>query len=157
MTYLPAISFARHLLIMSALLWMVSACGGPEAAREEERLEDISSADSAGIARVWDEARRQGIDFRGIGQEPGWLLEIREEESIRFAYDYAQREVTMPYVEPVSHDGATLYATSANGQELLVTVRNEPCQDVMSGERFEAKVQVQLDSTTYNGCGRSLR
>ena len=32
----------------------------------------------------WDEARLMGSDFRAIGQEPGWTLDLAEARGIRF-------------------------------------------------------------------------
>ena len=41
---------------------------------------------------IWEDAKLSGVDFRAVGNEPGWVLEIRDSESIRFEYDYGQSE-----------------------------------------------------------------
>lgn len=105
----------------------------------------------------WAEARRRGVDFRAVGQEPGWHLEIREGERIRFVYDYGEREVVTPAREPVEKEGYTVYHAETKAHDITVTIADEPCTDTMSGERFEAAARVRLDGRTYRGCGRFLR
>ena len=102
----------------------------------------------------WQEARRRGIDFRAVGQEPGWLLEIDHEGSLRLAYDYAQRSVTAPTPAPATTSATTTYRATPDGHDLSVVIERRPCQDVMSGEPFPASVSVTIDGRTLHGCGR---
>lgn len=105
---------------------------------------------------AWEEARRHGVDFRAVGQEPGWHLEIREGERIRFVYAYGEREAVVPAPEPIQADGRTVYRAQTEAHDLTATITDEPCTDAMSGERFPATVTVTLDGQTYRGCGRPL-
>ena len=125
------------------------ACG------QQERQRQVVHPD----ASVWEEARRRDVDFRAVGQEPGWLLEIHERDFIRFAYDYARRETIAHASMPETDEeaGERVYRTTADGDSLIVRIVTEPCTDTMSGESFEARVSVTYDDTTYDGCGRSLR
>ena len=97
------------------------------------------------------------LDFRAIGQEPGWLLELAEGAPIRFAYNYAQDEAVVPYVEATTNaDGHTVYHSTTPAHDLRITIADERCQDIMSGEEFPATVTVEHHGETYHGCGRPM-
>jgi putative lipoprotein len=99
-----------------------------------------------------------GVDFEAIGQEPGWMLTIRDGDRIAFEYDYGTRSVVAP--APVAERdtfGRTVYRAQIEAHDLTVTVSPEACADIMSGERYESTVIIRLDGDTYRGCGRSLR
>lgn len=106
----------------------------------------------------WQAARLRGVDFRGLGQEPGWLLEIFYNDSIVFLADYGTRRFVGSTPEPRVHgDGdTTRYVTRAGTHRLEVTIARDSCTDIMSGFRFPATVAVTLDSARYQGCGREL-
>jgi uncharacterized membrane protein len=140
------------------------ACAEPQQsdrAADETAADSIDSSIRRGIsdgadtprASVWDRAWESGVDFRAVGQEPGWLLEIFEGERIRFAYDYGQHEVEAPAPEPAVDEQArrTIYDAANEDHDLTIIITMEPCQDVMSGESFD-----EFDGTTYSGCGREL-
>jgi putative lipoprotein len=102
-------------------------------------------------ASVWREARRRGVVFRGIGQEPGWHLEVRA-DSLRFVGDYGQRTVRVPR-SSVTVDRTT-DRTVYRADSLDVVIDAEACTDVMSGAFFERTVTVRVEGDTYRGCGR---
>lgn len=106
---------------------------------------------------VWEDAKLRGVDFRGVGNEPGWLLEI-EPERLVFVYDYGTRRVEVPRPDPATDRDAdrTVYATEAEAWPFTITLSGEECRDVMSGEAFETTVQVVWGPRTFDGCGRSL-
>jgi uncharacterized membrane protein len=92
--------------------------------------------------------------FRGVGQEPGWTVEVRA-DSLRFVGDYGQWTLSVPR-SAVAVDSAaerTVYRTD----RLEVVVVPDACRDVMSGEPFSHTVTVTVDGDTYRGCGRVLR
>jgi uncharacterized membrane protein len=105
----------------------------------------------------WDQARAAGVDFRGIGQEPGWMIDIYQQDRILLLLDYGQTLTEFSLPSPTSpQDGVTRYETEANGKTLVVTIRRFPCQDAMSGEAFPSTVEVIVGDRTLNGCGRSV-
>jgi uncharacterized membrane protein len=105
----------------------------------------------------WEDARRRGIDFRAIGQEPGWLLEIDAGKSMYLLADYGEKKVTTLAPAPTRDStGATTYAASADGHHLTVVIRERACQDAMSGEEMTHEATVTLDGREYRGCGRQL-
>ena len=106
----------------------------------------------------WEAAMMRGIDFRAVGQEPGWVVELDEGEWLRYAGDYGATTLyaERPVAEPLpGGDGAT-YRVQDGGRELAVTIREAPCLDAMSGESFSHTVAVRLDGAERSGCGKPL-
>jgi uncharacterized membrane protein len=107
---------------------------------------------------IWEHAKLSGVDFRGVGNEPGWVLEIRNSDSIRFSYDYGERVVEVPAPQPESD--AVARASTWIGQSdtgpLVVTVEGQTCNDTMSDHNFESTVSVRLGDREFRGCGRAL-
>ena len=109
-----------------------------------------------GPESVFEDAKLRGIDFRAVGNEPGWSLEIGAEETA-FETNYGEDTYRFPTPEPrVEPDGRTVYHFRHNGHELVVTIERKACADDMSGKEFEATVHVVLDGKEENGCGRAL-
>lgn len=105
----------------------------------------------------WADARVRGAVFRGVGQEPGWQLEIHPERIV-LIYQYGERRAVVP------NAGAQLdpdrpvrrWQVVTEAHELSVAVENRACTDIMSGDIFPATVLVTLDGRDYSGCGRDL-
>jgi uncharacterized membrane protein len=105
----------------------------------------------------WETARAQGVDFRAVGQEPGWLLDIHTADRMVLVWDYGSNRLETPRGEPASpQEGATRYEGQSGGHTLIVTIRRTPCQDAMSGQPYPSTVEVVIDGRTLNGCGRSV-
>lgn len=112
---------------------------------------------NAQAAPTWERARAAGVDFRAIGQEPGWLLDIYTQDRIVLEWDYGEQRAEFPLTEPTYPlEGAARYETQSNGHMLAVIIRRFPCQDAMSGEAFPASVEVSIDGRTLQGCGRTV-
>lgn len=130
---------------------------------EETRLElgDSTAASCTLLPKgdVWERARLRGVEFRAIGQEPGWVLEIDPERWIRLATDYGRADayvpVPVPNADPVT--GATTYHAVTEAHELRVVLEEKPCRDVMSGEAFPTVVTLHLNERRFSGCGMRLR
>jgi putative lipoprotein len=137
----------------AALLLAAAACGAqPQSTKPAGDVEGRPSARDP-----WQDARERGVDFRALGQEPGWFLEIDDGRSMRLVYDYAEREATRPGPTPTIEQGKTTYAAATGSHRLIVVIDDRPCQDVMSGEPFPSTVTVTIDGRELRGCGRSLR
>ena len=109
------------------------------------------------LATPWREARERGIDFRAVGQEPGWFIEIDHERSIRLVWDYMEREATMPAVQPVTAQGRATYVATNGTQRLNVVIDDRGCNDVMSGDPYPNTVIVTIDGRELRGCGQFLK
>jgi putative lipoprotein len=103
---------------------------------------------------VWEKAKLDGADFRAVGNEPGWNLEILEGSRIVLIADYGASRVERPLPQPMIDQGAR--TTRWDAGELIVEVIGRPCRDSMSGESFEATVVVTWGKQTLKGCGRAL-
>jgi uncharacterized membrane protein/membrane-bound inhibitor of C-type lysozyme len=108
---------------------------------------------------IWEHAKLNGVDFRAVGNEPGWHLEVSSGlESIVLVADYGESRYEFPFVQPLVDDETcrTEYRTSSGDHELTIVLERAGCHDSMSGEEFETAVTVVLDGTEYRGCGRAL-
>lgn len=106
---------------------------------------------------IWEHAKLSGVDFRAVGNEPGWHVEIAA-DSIRLVTDYGARSRVIPTPEPRTDTitGRTVYRAVTDGDPVEILLELAPCRDTMSGERFETTVAVLLEGRTLRGCGRAL-
>ena len=107
---------------------------------------------------IWEHAKLNGADFRAIGNEPGWHLEIRNQAKIVLVSDYgsSQQEFDLPEAQINTAARTTRYNAHQAGQEIILTISGESCHDSMSGEEFESKVEVVFNGIILRGCGRAL-
>lgn len=97
-------------------------------------------------------------DFRALGQEPGWQLEIRKGAEMRLIYDYGAGTAVTPaarvQIDPTS--GTRTYHAVTEANDLRVVIVPVSCADTMSGRAFAATVSVTLNGRTLRGCGEEL-
>lgn len=145
-------------LILAAVL---GACTAQPAKQEQTppSAEAAATTTESALAQMpaWDGARAAGVDFRAVGQEPGWMIDIYAQDRIVALTDYGQMMIEFPRPEPTYPvEGAMLYEAQGGGHTLSITVRRAPCEDAMSGEAYPSTVDVVIDGRTLNGCGRSV-
>lgn len=129
---------------------------GDDAARLE-RGEAAWSCREDRAASIWEDAKLRGVDFRAVGNEPGWVLEIGPREIV-FEYDYGASRASFPLVEPqVDADARrTLYVLQPDGSA-QIAIEGRRCRDSMADEpAYEASVEVALGTRRFRGCGRAL-
>lgn len=107
-----------------------------------------------GYRAIWERAKLDGADFRAVGNEPGWNLEIRAGNQLLLVTDYGKSRVELPLPEPTLDPDAR--RTRWDAGELVLDVIGRPCRDTMSGEQFETQVLVTWEGQTLRGCGRAL-
>jgi uncharacterized membrane protein len=139
---------------------MTVACEGSEWAAPGGVMIRV---DAGRALTVWDgaffslerDAEAEAVDFRGVGNEPGWIVEVVEGRHIRFRYDYGERQIITPVPERSADDesGAVEYRAASDAGDLEVRIASEPCADDMSGFPFPATVTVMLGERTFRGCG----
>ncbi len=107
---------------------------------------------------IWEDAKLRGVDFRAVGNEPGWNLEISAGGEVVFIGDYGQTEYRFSTSDrSVDQDGRrTTYTVDDGNHEVVIVLEGRRCQDTMSGESFDTTVTVRLDGDSYAGCGRAL-
>jgi uncharacterized membrane protein len=103
------------------------------------------------------EARARGVDFRAIGQEPGWVVELKEDDQITALLDYGATSLVLPTPRvDTAEDGTVTYDTSTDTDHLLLSIRDKICIDSMSGEAHPSTVQLIVNDKSYQGCGNWL-
>ena len=109
-------------------------------------------------ASVWEHAKLSGVDFRGVGNEPGWVLEMRHGDKTRFEYDYGQSEITVftpkPRIDLANR--ASVWEMQSDAGDFVVTIDGTRCDDTMSDHSYESRVTVKLGDRVFPGCGRAL-
>lgn len=108
---------------------------------------------------IWESAKLNGVDFRALGNQTSWILEIVQGSNIIFA-DYLVQIKQYLFTNPDSNidvsTGKTIYTASNDEHSIVITIVGTPCQNTISGETFDFSVTVKLDNKLFNGCGRSL-
>ncbi len=140
-------------LYLTVLLLGLTGCGSQEQDAAQE--DPVKREQELAKSNVWHEAKLRGVAFRAIGQEPGWLLEIKNGEEILVVTNYGQNRNLFPYVDPREDKAArkTVFQVDANSS---VLIEGKPCRDSMSGESFDTTVTVTLGEQVFKGCGRAL-
>jgi uncharacterized membrane protein/membrane-bound inhibitor of C-type lysozyme len=106
----------------------------------------------------WVESGLLGYDFRAVGQEPGWLLEIDNEKGMRIFSDYGETAIEISETPDRVAESSNSWSYTVRGgpEDLRVVIADSTCQDVMSGERFPSAVILTLNGQELSGCGQSL-
>jgi putative lipoprotein len=130
---------------------------GDDAILSRENRPELTLKNNRRLA-VWEHARLTGVDFRAVGQEPGWVLEIRGDGRIVYTGDYGQSRLEFARPEPAESQDPplTTYDCRSPGHRLVIAISPDPCQDTMSGEEFASTVSLSLDGRNLQGCGRAL-
>lgn len=109
----------------------------------------------------WEDARRRGVDFRAVGNEPGWYLEIQRGRQLLFVGDYGALRVSAP--DPLGESSGPagpgrirIYRAVTGDSEVRVEITDESCADTMSGQNLPSRVAVTVNGRTLYGCGSDL-
>jgi heat shock protein HslJ len=85
--------------------------------------------------------------YRAVGQEPGWTL-IIDDRDLTFI-PAGGPPVRQPRPQPIIGIAGEIYQTPRIG----VNIVHAQCTDVMSGQGYSDRVQVDVDGRRFNGCG----
>lgn len=108
-------------------------------------------------AAIWEAAKLNGVDFRAVGNEPGWWLTIDPERVVLVSHYGEQRvEFPVPEAETDVDRLLTRYRSRRAGREIVIELQAVGCRDSMSGEEFPARVSVSIGAERLQGCGRPL-
>ncbi len=121
-------------------------------AGEERR--DCSLADEPS---PWDAAKARNIGFRAVGNEPGWMVEVGQGEApaLHAELDYGARKLDIAHAQPLKN-GTGFQGKTANGSQVELRIDKTPCQDDMSGTKYEATAVLKAGGKDYKGCGAFL-
>lgn len=104
----------------------------------------------------WEDARRRGVDFRAVGNEPGWYVEIRHDSHILYVGDYGNTRVLMTKPVSSTEGEVSIYSASNGRNEVKVEIIDEACTDTMAGDTFASQVTLTYAGKAYHGCGNTL-
>lgn len=106
---------------------------------------------------VWEHAKLRGADYRAVGNEPGWSVEIWPEH-IRYVGDYGSVSYTFERPEPRIDQQArtTVYETADANVSFTMQIRGERCLDTMSDDEYSTAVTIWVDGRELSGCGKAL-
>jgi heat shock protein HslJ len=100
------------------------------------------------------DARARGIDFRAVGQEPAWVVELKDGEKITAVLDYGATTLELPTPSAESAaDGTVTYDASTDTDHLVLGIKRKTCVDAMSGESHASTVDLMVNDKPYHGCG----
>lgn len=106
---------------------------------------------------VWEDAKLDGVDFRALGNEPGWIVDVYAGDRFDVQWRYGERTADLPYVDPdIPDDSTTIFRSETADHSLVMTLRAGGCTDSMSGIAFPFSVSIEIDGSEYTGCGRPL-
>jgi len=107
---------------------------------------------------IWEHAKLNGADFRAVGNEPGWHLEIYGGSKAVLVTGYGatrhEFDLLPPQVEGKTE--TTVLTSRSDKPRIVLKITGKDCSDTMSGEQFESRVDVDLDGKVLHGCGRAL-
>lgn len=105
------------------------------------------------------DARERGVIFRGIGNEPGWTVEIGPGARLQFVTNYGQEshEFDAAVASAGSAAGQRLFTAEHGAERIEVSVTPEACADDMSGEAFDHRMIVKYGGETRRGCAMVLQ
>jgi len=104
-----------------------------------------------------------GVKFFAKGNEPFWSLEIYQDNKIVFE-EINQQKITSSNFRETAGDSVDeiIFSAEMQNAQLIIHILKDYCQDNMSGEIFDYKVNVKLkhsndsDYYEFNGCGKYL-
>ncbi len=100
------------------------------------------------------DARARDVEFRAVGQEPGWVVELQEGDHISAVLDYGATSLVLPTPSAATEaDGAIIYDATTDTDHLVLKIRSRACLDSMSGESHASTVELVVNDKIYRGCG----
>lgn len=103
---------------------------------------------------IWQGAKLRGVDYRAVGQEPPWTLEISNRNQLQVVIGYDRQLHSFTLAAPISDSSNR--STHYQSAEMQLTITANKCHDTMSGEAFDSSVQLIIGDRHYRGCGRAL-
>lgn len=130
--------------------------------RGEEAMLDYQGQSYRGCvnnrqAAIWEAAKLRGVDFRGVGNEPGWVLEIQGDQLeliTRYGSERHRFAAASMATDPVSK--VTHYRAENADTRIAVSLEGKPCRDSMADISYSTDVSIILGELELQGCGRAL-
>lgn len=107
---------------------------------------------------IWEHAKLNGADFRAVGNEPCWNLEISAGSRAVLVTEYGEKQYRFDFIspQPDQKTQTAVYISRSADPRIILKIKPSSCADPMSGEAFESTVEVDLGGKILRGCGRAL-
>ena len=103
--------------------------------------------------KVWQEKRKQNIKFFGIGNEPFWSVEVSKDNKIFFQLSEWNAPKTFTVTNSGNSEGNLVFNGTGDTSMISLTIYSQFCSDGMSDFVYPRKVNIQLGTTSFSGCG----
>lgn len=108
---------------------------------------------------IWEDAKLRGADFRAVGNEPGWHLELFSSGESTLVTDYGAERFRFVAEGPeqTADEAGRRFTGSARGVDIEIELTPGPCADTMIDVEYETTVQVNVGGQVLWGCGNALQ
>lgn len=113
----------------------------------------LKKLNSAAENNQWVKKKKEGAAFFGVGNEPFWNIEIRNNESVLFHLADWQLPKNFIPSDPEYFRDSIIYKATADSAQLKITIYNAFCSDGMSDNIYDNAVKVAYKNKIYKGCG----
>lgn len=139
----------KALLTVSTLLILAGCQTGTPPGNSNADASDSTTQAEGGKAHP---SGTPQLPLLAVGQEPGWILKLTEDD-LDLSYQYGEKRFQAPSPGPEPMDQGYRYtASSAEGQELVLQVRDLYCTDSMSGMPYPYTATVTIENRVLEGC-----
>jgi uncharacterized membrane protein/membrane-bound inhibitor of C-type lysozyme len=110
------------------------------------------------VRSLEEDARHRGLAFRGVGNEPPWILEMGPRRVV-LLMGYEKERLAFDAAPPrrEQQGGSVRHFSLQSARHALeLTLSPGPCPDTMADRVYPTTVAFILDETGYRGCGRDL-
>ncbi len=90
-------------------------------------------------------------EFRAVGNEPGWRVDLGREK-LELTADYGATRLSMPPPDPRADHGGWRFSGQRDGVSVALWVRESLCRDSMTGMPYPMEAELVLDGTPLPGC-----
>lgn len=109
----------------------------------------VAAASLAGCTTVLTVPRAPAANYRALGTEPFWSLELDGRQMV-----FSEANTGLPVIEPQPRAIHGFAGDIYQGKRIsLNIVHGQRCSDGMSDRVYPDKVQVRVDERSFEGCG----
>lgn len=105
---------------------------------------------------VLERARLRGVDYRAVGQEPGWFVELSRADDMVVELEYGADKRRYETPDPDREAVRWTYVRGWWPRRMTLVIESRECRDTMSGERFDTEAILTWRGEEYRGCGTWL-
>ncbi len=107
---------------------------------------------------VWVDAKLRGADFRAVGNEPGWYLELFSGQPSLLVTDYGERRLRFQAQGPedLAEGSGSVFTGNTQGLDIRIELMPGPCADTMADVEYQTTVVVDVGGQRLSGCGNPL-